>query len=77
MTKGVKTIAALMEDEDRGDRLLDATRKLCGAVTDLLGSVNPERLQVSYLALLVGSSREHHALIVFKAATGGAAFSAA
>lgn len=53
MTKGVKTIAALMEDEDRGDRLLDATRKLCGAVTDLLGSVNPERQQVRHFSIVL------------------------
>jgi len=46
VTKGVKTIAALMDDEDRGDRLLDAARRLCGAVSDLLGSINPEQRQV-------------------------------
>ncbi|CAF4741179.1 unnamed protein product [Pieris macdunnoughi] len=41
MTKGVQMIAALMED-DNGDSLLDATRKLCSAFTDLLRAAEPE-----------------------------------
>ncbi|XP_028167568.1 talin-1 isoform X4 [Ostrinia furnacalis] len=40
MTKGVQMIAALMEDD--GDRLLDATRKLCVAFSDLLTAAEPE-----------------------------------
>ncbi|KAL0859340.1 hypothetical protein ABMA27_011134 [Loxostege sticticalis] len=40
MTKGVQMIAALMEDD--GDRLLDATRKLCAAFSDLLTAAEPE-----------------------------------
>ncbi|CAH0404281.1 unnamed protein product [Chilo suppressalis] len=39
MTKGVKMIAALMDD---GDTLLDATRKLCSAFSDLLRAAEPE-----------------------------------
>ncbi|XP_037295734.1 LOW QUALITY PROTEIN: talin-1-like [Manduca sexta] len=42
MTKGVRMIAALMDDGDNGDRLLDATRKLCFAFTDLLKAAEPE-----------------------------------
>ncbi|XP_048001981.1 talin-1 isoform X11 [Leguminivora glycinivorella] len=42
MTKGVQMIAALMEDDDNGDRLLDATRKLCSAFSDLLKAAEPE-----------------------------------
>ncbi|CAK1549078.1 unnamed protein product [Leptosia nina] len=42
MTKGVQMIAALMDDDDNGDRLLDATRKLCSAFTDLLRAAEPE-----------------------------------
>ncbi|XP_051170651.1 talin-1 isoform X3 [Leptopilina boulardi] len=42
MTKGVRMIAALMEDEPSGDRLLDAARKLCSAFSDLLKATEPE-----------------------------------
>ncbi|XP_026736418.1 talin-1 isoform X5 [Trichoplusia ni] len=42
MTKGVQMIAALMDDADHGDSLLDATRKLCSAFTDLLKAAEPE-----------------------------------
>jgi len=35
-----------MEEEDKGDRLLEATRKLCGAFSELLVSVNPETTEV-------------------------------
>ncbi|GBP64325.1 Talin-2 [Eumeta japonica] len=42
MTKGVQMIAALMDDTDNGDRLLDATRKLCFAFSDLLRAAEPE-----------------------------------
>ncbi|XP_049882478.1 talin-1 isoform X7 [Pectinophora gossypiella] len=42
MTKGVQMIAALMDDTDNGDRLLDATRKLCSAFSDLLKAAEPE-----------------------------------
>ncbi|KAJ8706954.1 hypothetical protein PYW08_011088 [Mythimna loreyi] len=42
MTKGVQMIAALMDDGDHGDKLLDATRKLCSAFTDLLKAAEPE-----------------------------------
>ncbi|XP_059352131.1 talin-2-like isoform X2 [Daphnia carinata] len=41
MAKGVKLIAALMEDE-HDDRLLDATRRLCSAFSDLLDAAKPE-----------------------------------
>ncbi|XP_076285547.1 talin_middle and talin-RS domain-containing protein rhea isoform X2 [Lasioglossum baleicum] len=42
MTKGVRMIAALMEDDTSGDRLLDAARKLCSAFSDLLKATEPE-----------------------------------
>ncbi|KPJ17352.1 Talin-1 [Papilio machaon] len=42
MTKGVQTIAALMDDTDDGDKLLDATRKLCSAFSDLLKAAEPK-----------------------------------
>ena len=46
MAKGVKLIAALMEDDHDGDRLLDATRKLCKAFSDLLNAAQPENKEV-------------------------------
>lgn len=42
MTKDVKMIAALMEDQNMGEKLLDATRKLCNAFSDLLRAAEPE-----------------------------------
>ncbi|XP_032666456.1 talin-1 isoform X2 [Odontomachus brunneus] len=42
MTKGVRMIAALMDDESSGERLLDAARKLCTAFSDLLKATEPE-----------------------------------
>lgn len=40
-------IAALMDDNDNGDRLLEATRKLCNAFSDLLKAAEPETKEVS------------------------------
>ncbi|PSN52989.1 Talin-1 [Blattella germanica] len=42
MTRGVRMIAALMDDDTSGDRLLDAARKLCTAFSDLLRAAEPE-----------------------------------
>lgn len=42
MTKEVKMIAALMDDTNVGDKLLDAARKLCSAFSDLLKAAEPE-----------------------------------
>ncbi|KAK9884059.1 hypothetical protein WA026_004996 [Henosepilachna vigintioctopunctata] len=42
VTKDVKMIAALMEDRNMGEKLLDATRKLCFAFSDLLKAAEPE-----------------------------------
>uniref|UniRef100_A0A6P7FNN2 Talin-2 isoform X4 n=1 Tax=Diabrotica virgifera virgifera TaxID=50390 RepID=A0A6P7FNN2_DIAVI len=42
MTKDVKMIAALMDDGSMGEKLLDATRKLCFAFSDLLKAAEPE-----------------------------------
>jgi len=47
MAKGVKLISALMEDE-HDDRLLDATRRLCNAFSDLLNAAQPENKEVMY-----------------------------
>ncbi|XP_035914111.1 talin-2 isoform X3 [Anopheles stephensi] len=42
VTKEVRLIAALMDDDCTGDKLLEATRKLCNAFSDLLRSAEPE-----------------------------------
>ncbi|XP_048267474.1 talin-1 isoform X3 [Bombus terrestris] len=51
MTKGVRMIAALMDDDSSGDKLLDAARKLCSAFSDLLKATEPETKEPSYVAI--------------------------
>lgn len=48
MTRGVRMIAALMDDENSGDRLLDAARRLCNAFSDLLRAAEPETREVTH-----------------------------
>lgn len=48
MSKGVKLLAALMDDEvGSGEDLLRAARTLAGAVSDLLKAVQPTSGEVS------------------------------
>lgn len=49
MTKDVKMIAALMDDGNMGEKLIDATRKLCNAFSDLLKAAEPESKEVIFL----------------------------
>ncbi|XP_023303329.1 talin-1 isoform X3 [Lucilia cuprina] len=42
VTKEVRLIAALMEDDTNGDKLLEAARNLCTAFSDLLKAAEPE-----------------------------------
>lgn len=42
VTKEVRLIAALMEDDNNGDKLLETARKLCNALSDLLKAAEPE-----------------------------------
>lgn len=42
VTKEVRLIAALMEDSNNGDKLLEAARNLCNAFSDLLKAAEPE-----------------------------------
>ncbi|XP_030385592.1 talin-2 isoform X3 [Scaptodrosophila lebanonensis] len=42
VTKEVRLIAALMEDDTNGDKLLEAARNLCNAFSDLLKAAEPE-----------------------------------
>ena len=47
MSKGVKLLAALMDDEvDSGHKLMGAARTLAGAVSELLRSVEPAAAEV-------------------------------
>jgi hypothetical protein len=46
MTRGVKMIAALMDDQEKGEHLFDATRRLCAAFSDLLRAAEPESHEV-------------------------------
>lgn len=46
MTKEVKKIIAISDDQNMGDKLLDATRKLCSAFSDLLTAAEPESKEV-------------------------------
>lgn len=41
MSKDVKALASLMEDDDRGERLIEAARSLCHAFSDLLKAAEP------------------------------------
>ncbi|XP_037077227.1 LOW QUALITY PROTEIN: talin-2-like [Pollicipes pollicipes] len=56
MTRGVQTIAALMDDSMSGDRLIGATRLLCDAFSDLLHAAEPEK-QEPRQSLLNAASR--------------------
>lgn len=58
MSKGVKLLAALMDDEvGSGEDLLRAARTLAGAVSDLLKAVQPTSGEVSSGAsCLLGSA---------------------
>jgi len=47
MAKGVKLISVLMEENENDGRLLDATRRLCAAFSDLLNAAQPENKEVS------------------------------
>ncbi|XP_059217650.1 talin-1 isoform X2 [Stomoxys calcitrans] len=42
VTKEVRLIAALMEDDSSGDKLLEAARNLCSVFSDLLKAAEPE-----------------------------------
>lgn len=53
MSKGVKLLAALMEDEEGGGhKLMGAARMLAGAVSDLLRSVEPAACEVRHSMII-------------------------
>ena len=41
MSRDVKVIAALIEDDDKGEKLIDAARNLCNAFSELLKAAEP------------------------------------
>lgn len=41
VAKDIKLVASLMDDEESGDRLIDAARRLCKAFSDLLNAAEP------------------------------------
>ena len=47
-SKDVKMLAALQEEDNDGDKLLDAARRLAGAFSDLLSAAQPDTQEVSY-----------------------------
>ncbi len=54
MSKGVKLLAALMDDEvGSGHKLMGAARMLAGAVSDLLRSVEPAAAEVRRPLIIV------------------------
>lgn len=46
MTKGIRMVAALVDDQSSGDKLLNAARKLCLAFSDLLKATEPQTKEV-------------------------------
>lgn len=56
IAKDVKVVASLMEDETKSDGLIDATRKLCAAFSDLLNAAEPGK-GVPRQSLLNAASR--------------------
>ncbi|RWS15528.1 talin-1-like protein [Dinothrombium tinctorium] len=56
MTKDVTTIASLMEDDDKGERLIAAAKNLCAAFSDLLKAAEPQT-KVPRQGLLNAASR--------------------
>ena len=42
LVKGIKMIAALMDDSDNSKKLIDATKGLAQAFNDLLNLLNPD-----------------------------------
>lgn len=56
ITRDVKVIATLMQDHDKGDKLIDAARRLCNAFSDLLAAAEPGK-SVPRQSLLNAASR--------------------
>lgn len=60
MSKGVKLLAALMDDEvGSGHKLMGAARMLAGAVSDLLRSVEPAAAEVRRQLIIHGNPSSH------------------
>ena len=46
MSRGVSTIGVLLDDKDEDQKLIEATKRLCHAFTDLLNAAEPETREV-------------------------------
>lgn len=64
MTKGVRMIAALMDDDTSGLRLLDAARKLCTAFSDLLKATEPETKEVRTFSSQIPSRKRKKLIFI-------------
>lgn len=53
VAKDMRMLAALMEDNNSGEKLLDATKKLCSAFSDLLNAAEPGTKEVR-VTILIG-----------------------
>ncbi|RWS31093.1 talin-1-like protein [Leptotrombidium deliense] len=56
MSRDVRVMASLMEDDDKGDRLIQAAKNLCSAFSDLLRAAEPQA-KVPRQGLLNAASR--------------------
>ncbi len=55
LVKGIKMIAALMDDPDNKKQLIDAAKQLAQAFSDLLNSLNPnseDKVRSTFLSLV-------------------------
>ena len=72
MSKGVKLLAALMEDDTSGgNHLMGAARTLAGAVSDLLKAVEPASGEVGITWLGIHLVRESPGGHLVKESPGG------
>lgn len=59
-------LAALQEDGDGGQKLMDAARRLAGGLSDLLNAVQPERQEVTIYFKLFNLGRNLFLCGLFK-----------
>ena len=58
-SKDVKMLAALQEEDNDGDKLLDAARRLAGAFSDLMNAAQPDSQEVSWWKVKCGDLLVH------------------
>ena len=57
LVKGIKMIAALMDDQDNSKKLIESAKALAQAFNDLLNSLNPNNEDKVILKLFQSSSQ--------------------